>query len=217
MSTVPLALAVAGKTVVAVGGGTVAAAKVEPLLAAGAIVRLVAPTASDALHHAVAEWRRRPYAGSDDLQGAWLAIAATGDPAVDDAVVGDAEQRRIWCVRSGTEHAGDAPRPGSASFMGVVRRDPLLLAVASGAPAVTRHVRERLEETFGREYGALAELIARLRRDPVIREHLATLDDSQRKMVWRSLPLVHILGLLREGAFDAATELASACLSSSSD
>ena len=213
---IPVALAIADRTVVVVGGGPVAAAKAAPLAAAGAHVRVVAPTAVEPLRAVAAEWVQRPYASADDLAGAWLVVAATGDALVDDAVVVDAERLRIWCVRSGSRTGGDEGG-GSASFMSVVRRDALVLAVASGAPAVTRHVRQRLEETFGPEYGALAELIARLRDDPAIRQHLATLDDSQRKTVWRSLPLVHILGLLRDGASDSATKLASACLFSSSD
>src|SRR5580765_4909143 len=73
-------LKLTGRRCVVVGGGDVGLEKVEGLLACDGQVTLIAPSAADALReHAregSIEWRQRPYAGAEDLEGAFLAIAA---------------------------------------------------------------------------------------------------------------------------------------------
>lgn len=214
--TTPLSLELTGRRVVVVGAGSVAAAKIATLLEDGADVTVIAPDVDPALASAAVEVVHRSYGGPQDLDRAWLVVAVTGVAAVDDAVVADAEAARIWCVRSGTP--GATGGHGSASFMSAVRRGPVMLAASTGgrAPVVARLVREQLGATFGPEYGDLAELLGRLRADPAVQAHLATLTPAARQAAWRSVPLVDILALLRQGAPTAANELAFACLSSSS-
>ena len=108
----PVGLHLHDRRVVVVGGGTAAHVAVVGLLDAGARVTVVGPAVVPALESlagagAVA-WLRRRYARGD-LAAAWYAVAATGDPAVDDAVAADAERDRIFCTRT------DAPRISSAS------------------------------------------------------------------------------------------------------
>ena len=83
-------LVLTGRRCVVVGGGRIAARKIEALLDAGADVHVIAP---DAERRGRGLGRRRPAharrAGRStpaDLDGAWLATTATGDPAVDRAV-----------------------------------------------------------------------------------------------------------------------------------
>lgn len=125
----PLSLRVEGRRVVVVGGGAVAARSVDGLLAAGADVVVVAPdvvpalaaraTAGEVRHEA------RPYA-EGDLDGAWLAVTATGLPVVDAAVSAEAERRRTWCV-----DRGDAGR-ATAWTPSVARVDDVVVAVSAG-------------------------------------------------------------------------------------
>ena len=80
----PLSLKLSGREAVVVGAGTVAERKVRELLAAGALVKVVAPLATPALRR-LAElgalvWHTRPFAGRPDIEGSWLAVAATRDP-----------------------------------------------------------------------------------------------------------------------------------------
>ncbi len=93
-------LRVAGRPVLVVGGGYVAAHHAQLMLDAGAQVRLVAPVLSipaRALADAgLVRWQARNYLSSD-LDDVWYAVAATGDPAVDARVADDAEANRIWC------------------------------------------------------------------------------------------------------------------------
>ena len=211
---VPLLLDLAGRRVTVVGAGPVAAAKLRPLLDDGADVVVIAPAAvAEIAGEQRLTWQRRAYDGRADLDGSVLVVAATGDGATDARVVADADAAGILCVRSGTAGEGTG---GSASFMAGVRRGALLLAVTTQgqAPAVARHVRERLEADFGPEYGELVRLVGEVRRQPAVRAHLEGLPPSTRQAAWRSLPLADILGLLREGRFAPATELAYSCLSS---
>lgn len=209
----PLLVRLAGRRVVGVGGGEVAAGKLVPLARDHhADVSVIAPAITEELA-AVAQWTPRPYAGPDDLHGAMLVVAATADAQVNDRVERDAEQLGIWCVRV------DRGGSGSAAFPATVRRGPLTLSVGTdgGAPVLARWLRSELEAAYGPEYGALATLLAALRRDPQVQAHLQSLDAAQRRRLWRSIPLPDILDHLRSGSVETAKEVASACLFSPSD
>jgi uroporphyrin-III C-methyltransferase/precorrin-2 dehydrogenase/sirohydrochlorin ferrochelatase len=89
--------------VVVVGGGQVAQRRIPALIAAGADVLVVSPVVTPAIEGLVGggevRWEQRGFAESD-LAGAWYAIAATDDSAVNERVSVAAEADRIFCVRS---------------------------------------------------------------------------------------------------------------------
>jgi uroporphyrin-III C-methyltransferase/precorrin-2 dehydrogenase/sirohydrochlorin ferrochelatase len=99
----PVGLRLTGRRVVVVGGGQVAHRRVAGLLEAGAEVTVVSPEVTPALEALVAPgsliWIRRRYEPGD-LDGAWYAVAATDDPAVNAAVVAEADRSRIFCARA---------------------------------------------------------------------------------------------------------------------
>ena len=125
----PLGLQVAGRLVVVVGGGPVAARRVRSLTDAGARVRVVAPfsvldesgipVASVALEPSggpasgAVEWIRRDYR-TGDLDGAWVVHTAAGSTAVDHQVADGAEGARIFCVTAGDAEVGSAWVPAVA-------------------------------------------------------------------------------------------------------
>lgn len=211
---VPVMLRVAGRLVVGVGAGPVAAGKLLPLLEQGARVRAIAPVADDPIKSAAAEglleWQRRPYRDGD-LDGAVLAVAATDVAEVNEAVAAEAERRGVPCVR--------VDGGGSADLMADVRRGPLTLAVSTGgtSPALAARLREELEDNYGAEWGELAALLGELRTDPAVKAALARIPPGERRLKWRSVLDTNILTLLRAGHLQAAREVAFACLSSSSD
>jgi uroporphyrin-III C-methyltransferase/precorrin-2 dehydrogenase/sirohydrochlorin ferrochelatase len=102
----PLWLDLAGRSVLVVGGGSVAARRAAALLDAGASVTVVAPDLAAELP-AGAELVRRPYAAGD-LTGRWLVLACTDRPEVNAAVAGDAERAGVWCVRADAAAASPA-------------------------------------------------------------------------------------------------------------
>ncbi|WP_263730420.1 uroporphyrinogen-III C-methyltransferase [Cellulomonas sp. SG140] len=125
----PLTLSVAGRRVLVVGGGPVAARRARTLVDAGAAVHVVAPQADPSLADLAAEgtitWSGRRYR-SGDLDGAWLVHTATGDPDVDGQVLADADAARVWCV-----HAGDAAQ-ATAWVPAVATVDDVVVAVNAG-------------------------------------------------------------------------------------
>lgn len=135
-----------GRRAVVVGAGTVAQRRLPRLLNAGAAVEVIAPEATPAVE-ALAEagelvWHRREYR-SGDLDGAWYAIAATSDPEVNAAVGAEAEQQRVFCVRSDHAAAGTAVTPA------VGEHDGLLVGVLSGGkPRRSIAVRDALVEAL---------------------------------------------------------------------
>src|SRR5688572_9474610 len=99
MDYLPLFLDVRERLILVVGGGPVAARKVDLLLRANARVRVVSPTLCDELvafrDAGRLEYRPVPFS-SPQLDGAVLAIAATDDEAVNEAVAQAARERGLW-------------------------------------------------------------------------------------------------------------------------
>lgn len=155
----PLFLLLEGRAVVVVGAGSVAERKVLDLLAAGAHVTCVAPRAAPPLEELARcrkiTWEARPFAPGD-LDGAWLAFAATDDASVQRAVASAAEERRVFLVA-----VDDVPN-ASAYSGSILRRPPYVVAISSGgeAPALTRLLREILEAVLpGEDWIAAAQAL----------------------------------------------------------
>ena len=164
----PLFLNLTGRAVVLVGGGRVAASKLQALLAAGARVSVVAPEISDEIKAVVAPELTLAQRGfvPADLDGVWLVVAAA-TPEVNRAVADVAETRRIFV------NAVDDPANASAFLSGVVRRDGVTLAISTSgdAPALTALLREALDAMLPSD---LVAWVARARAERVIwrREHV---------------------------------------------
>ena len=125
MTGFPLLLELAGRRVVVVGGGVVAARRVLGLVEAGAEVTVIAPAIEPEITAAGVAVEARGYADGD-LAGAWLVLACTDDPAVNATVSAEAQRRRIFCVRA------DAADGGTARTPAVLRGDELTVAVNAG-------------------------------------------------------------------------------------
>jgi siroheme synthase-like protein len=203
-------LLVRDRRVVVVGAGRIAARKIAPLLEAGALVEVVAPEAGAEIESWAAAGRLVLHARAfrdADLDGAWLALTATDDPAVNAAVHAAGEARRVWV------NSADDPANCSFTLMSVLRRGDLVVSTGTGgrSPALAAHLRRRLEEEIGPEYETLLDLLADAR------EELRGSGRSSEDANWQSAFDGGIVELVRSGRVDEARELLRACLSSSSD
>ncbi len=205
----PVNLRLAGKAVLVVGAGGVAAGKVRGLLDARAVVTVVAIDAADEVV-ALAETgavtlERRPYAAGEAATYR-LVVAATSDTAVNQAVHDDAEAAGVWV------NAADDPARCEFTMPARVRRGDLLLTISTGgrSPALASWLRAQLTEQVGPEYEALLDLLAEER------ERLRTAGVGTESLSWQSAFASGILDLVRSGRLDDARELLRACLSSSS-
>ena len=165
MSLLPIFVKLQDRLVVVVGGGTIAQGKIEGLLAAEARVRVVAPQVTPAiaqwLGQGRVEWQAKTFA-SADLDGAFLVIAATSAPGVNEAVFSEADVRGILC------NAVDDIEHCHFYYGSVVQRGDLQIAVSTNgkSPALAQRLRLLLEKQFGPEYelwlewlGAARELL----------------------------------------------------------
>lgn len=118
----PVGLRLTARRTVVLGGGQVAQRRLPALIAAGADILLVSPTATPSVE-AMADageitWERRPYA-EGDLKDAWYALIATSDSEANTAASAEAEARRVWCVRSDDADAATALTPATGRSEGV--------------------------------------------------------------------------------------------------
>src|SRR3989304_6232191 len=90
----PAFLSLASRRVVVVGGGPVAAAKLDALIAAGADVTVVAPDVVPAIEERPVTILRRPFE-ERDLDGAWWVVAAA-TPEINARARAAADERRIF-------------------------------------------------------------------------------------------------------------------------
>ncbi len=160
----PVALDLRDRLCLVVGGGPVAEAKVEGLLAAGARVTVVSPELTAALASWAADGRiiHRPHEyGADDLDGQQLVFAATDRREVTEAVAAEARRRGLWV------NAADDPAFCDFLLPSVLRRGRLVIAVSTGgaSPALAARMRRDLEALVPAEYEALVELAAEVRSE----------------------------------------------------
>jgi precorrin-2 dehydrogenase / sirohydrochlorin ferrochelatase len=207
----PVNLLLAGKPCLVVGGGAVAAQKVTGLLDGGAHVHVVAPSIGAGVREAIAAgrgvtWDERPYR-QGDIEGYWLVVTCTDDPAVNRQVFLEGEAARVWV------NSADDPANCGFTLPSRVRQGPLLVtfSTAGQSPAVSAWLRRRFQEEFGPEYATLIELLAE-ERGRIRRE-----GGSSEGLNWQGALDSGMLDLIREGNLAAAKERLQACLSLSSD
>jgi precorrin-2 dehydrogenase/sirohydrochlorin ferrochelatase len=195
---------------VVVGGGEVAARKVESLWAAGAQVSVISPHLHPVLESLATggvEVIRRAYQRGD-LEGTFLAVAATDEPAVNEAVWEEARARGMLI------NVADDPEHCNFFVPAAVRQGDLVIAVSTGgaSPALARCLRERLEVEFGPAHAPLMELAARLRE-----RVKTTLPPARQPAFWDYLLDSDVLPLLEASQFQAAQERAEQLLSDFSE
>jgi len=160
----PVFLKLAGRPCLVVGAGEIAKAKISSLLEAGASVLVIAPEAASEIRALAANqritWEKRKYQASD-LSGKFLAIAATSDTAVNNAVFTEAQHLGILC------NAVDDPPNCDFYFPAVVRRGDLQIAISTAgeSPAFAQKLRQAFENALGQHLGDWLGAIGQFRRE----------------------------------------------------
>ncbi len=175
----PVFLHLEGRPCVVIGTGAVAEQKVAGLLRAGARVTVIGPDPSPRLAHLAAggaiQIRRRAYEAAD-LDGAFLAIVHSDDPAVRHRVWQEAERRRVLI-----NAVDDMPH---CAFIApaIYEQGDLTVAVSTAgkSPALAVRVRNRIADLLGPEYGAFLDLLGDLRAEVTRRVP----DASTRTALW---------------------------------
>ena len=139
MDLFPAFIKLAGRRVVIIGGGPVAASKLQALLNAGADITVVAPEIIPEIKRTSVTILERDFQLSD-LDAAWLVVAAA-TPDVNRAVAQAAETQHVFV------NAVDDPPNASIYLGGVVRRAGVTFAISTDgrAPALAGLLREALD------------------------------------------------------------------------
>jgi precorrin-2 dehydrogenase/sirohydrochlorin ferrochelatase len=186
MSLFPAFLKLAGRRCLVVGAGAVGEEKIGGLLHAGADVLVVAPRATRRVRAWAREeklrWKARKFRPGD-LQGVFLAVAATSSASLHEKIYREARRRRVLC------NAVDDPPNCDFYYGAVVRRGGLQIAISTGghSPALAQRIRKQLERKFRAEYGLWLEQLGEEREklfakpmDPARRRRLLHSLASQR-------------------------------------
>ena len=188
----PVFLDIAGKPVVVVGGGEVAARKVDVLLDCSAQVTVVSPelhpelrALADAgrIRHIAREYQR------GDMKGYTIAVVGTDDTSANAAAAREAREIGVWI------NAVDDPPNCDFIMPGIVRRGDVVVAVSTsgGSPAMARKLREELQDFITEEYALLLELAAEVRGE--LREKDISVDPE----VWNAALDSELRQLLTQG------------------
>lgn len=183
-----------------VGGGEVAARKIETLLKANASVTVVSPKLCAAVQSLLnlnrLQHYARPYAVTD-LENSQLVIAATNDMTINKLISEDAQAQNI------PVNVVDEPALCTFIMPSIVDRSPVIVAVSTGgsAPVLARLLRARLETMIPASYGELAELM-RSSREKVKKKF----SGASRRRFWESVVSGPIAERIFEGKRDAAIQ-----------
>ena len=158
MSVFPVFLKLAGREVLVVGAGPVAASKLRPLIDAGARVTVVAPDIVESIASAPVAIERRPFRISD-LDGVCFVVAAA-PPDVNREVAREAHARGLFV------NAVDDMENASAYAGALVRKAGVTVAISTDgeAPALAGLIREALEQVLPDDLEAWMECARESRR-----------------------------------------------------
>lgn len=202
MKHFPIFLSLKGKTCVIIGGGSVAERKVESLLNAEAAVTVVSPQLSPQLSYLSAEKQikhlNRCYQ-SQDIDQAFLVIAATDQTEVNRTIAADADKQNI------PVNVVDDIKLCSFIVPSVLDRSPVTVAVSTGgaSPVLARQLRMKLETMIPSSCGELAALTEQYRER--VKQKFATIEE--RKAFWENVLKGTPAELVYAGQLQAARDL----------
>ena len=183
----PVALNLAHRRVLIVGGGAVAARKATACLDAGAHVSVIAPNLVEDFAAPIEHLARLYQSG--DCAGFDLVFAATNSSHVNAQIGEEARSNKIWC------NIADDPEASDFHTQSVVRRGPIQIGISTGrlSPVLARHLRAIVERAIGPEYEILQDLANEVE-----------IPLERRGDFWRAILQSDVLSSLQAGKKDAA-------------
>jgi len=160
----PIFLNISGKRCVVVGGGQVAHRKIRTLLEHNADVQVISPDLCPELGQLAESGKievlHRDYRAGD-LRKAFIAVAATNDSDINLEIVKEARKNAVLVNIVDDAENSDFILPSH------IHRGDLTIAISTAgkSPALTRKIKNKLEEDFGDEYASLTLLINEVRTE----------------------------------------------------
>ncbi len=199
MKRLPLFLDLSDQPCLVIGGGAVAARKIQSLIDVGARVSVVAPllgaSAAELAERHGFEVALREFQETD-VRGRLLVIAATGNADVNRRAFAACRERRVLI------NTVDNPALCTAIFPSIVDRGPVTVAVSTGgaSPTLARRIREQIETLLPAATGRLAEFLGGRRA----RVRAAVPDIDARRRLWENALDGNVPALITDGNEQAA-------------
>lgn len=207
----PLFVSLRGKRCVVIGAGEIAAGKVEGLIRCDAEIAVVSPRAVPYIQEAARggklTWLRRAFT-AEDVEGAFLAVAATASRRVNAAVFQACTERGVLC------NAVDDPEHCDFIYPAVMRRGALQIAVSTGgrSPALAGQIRRELEARFGPEWELLLDRLGR-KRDEILHARLAGAERARRLRAAAAEAAQRLVAGERDGTGDRGHNIRTSSIS----
>lgn len=153
----PLAFKLEDKPVLVIGAGRIGTGKAKLLIDAGARVTILARELLSPLPDGAHAIDVRDYEHGD-LRGFALVVAATGDPDVNDAIVGEANELGLWL------NVVDDPARSDFYFTAVHRDGEVVVSVSTegASPALAQEIRSLIRRQLPTH---LADVARQLRHE----------------------------------------------------
>ncbi|MDJ0958911.1 MAG: siroheme synthase CysG, partial [Arenicellales bacterium] len=201
MKSFPIFLILKNQPCLVVGGGDVAARKVNLLLRSDGIVTVLAPLLCNQLTELANTGKikhKKKTFEKRDIDNSFLVIAATDDDETNRQIATTAHEEKI------PVNVVDEPKLCTFIFPSIVDRSPVTIAVSTGgaSPVLARLLRARLETLIPTAYGKLAALVDRYRQQVKLR--FPNVDE--RRYFWESVLQGPITEMLFSGKEKAADE-----------
>jgi precorrin-2 dehydrogenase/sirohydrochlorin ferrochelatase len=142
--------------------------------------------------------KKRAYRSSD-VENMFLVIGATDDEALNREINADAERNNLLC------NIADRPQICNFILPAIVKRGDFVMAISTSgkSPAFAKHIRQRLEQDFGSEYGDLLDLMGAIRSRLLAEAHAP----EEHKPLFERLIDENLLTLVRDKNIDRIDRL----------
>jgi precorrin-2 dehydrogenase/sirohydrochlorin ferrochelatase len=194
----PAYLDIKGKKCLVIGGGEVAERKVGLLIRCGAKVSVVSPDLAPGLEMLNSKGEITYIKGEfkeANLTDVFLVIGATDKKEINERIYREAQKRNILV------NVVDSPELCNFIVPSVVERGDLIISISTcgKSPALSKKIREELEERYGIEYAEFLNLMGDLRKR--ISSQIA--DKDKREEIYKRLVDSDIIDLIRNGDDEA--------------
>lgn len=178
----PIFLKLKGRRVLVVGAGKEGESKIAGLLDTGALIRVIALQATEAVRQwarsGLIEFEERGFI-TNDLGDIFMVVVATSSPIVNELTFSEAQRRGVLC------NVVDIPDLCDFYYPAVVKRGDLQIAISTSgqSPSLAQRLRQRLEKQFGSAYADWVKELGAARREIL----KSTLASEQKRELLHSL------------------------------
>ena len=204
MKYFPINIDINNKKALVVGGGQIAARKVERLKQCGARITVVSPEFCRDLSRAKGVKRIKRRYRKSDIQGARIVISATDSEAANRRVYEHASAANI------PVNVVDQPHLCTFTVPAVIERGDLLITISTGggSPALSSKIRKQLEKQLDPSFQKHLKLLSEIR--PSIRA--SSLNEQQRGALLKKMASDEVASTLNSHGVRAARQLMKAML-----